>query len=160
MPRKKHNKALDVPNPFVNQLIISTKWLLEVKEGFGKSYQSREIDIEQYVKIFPKLMEYLIESSQTARVVLHYIMTRVEGAEFDYIELHYSKVGLAKSSFYKAIEELTLKQVIKSRKEVRMNTYWLNPSMLFRGDRVKQYPDRTQPVNLDPLLRVKSSSPD
>jgi len=148
---KKHLNQEDFPNPFVNSLEIPVKWVLEGPT----SYRSYQVDIEQHAKIYPKLMECLIVMSTSGRKVLAYILSRVLNKDFDYLEITPSKVGLGNSSFYRAIEELALMQILRTRKELRKNTYWLNPAMLFRGSRVTKYPERVVSVNEDPLASVK-----
>jgi hypothetical protein len=73
------------------------------------------------------------------------------------MSLKYEKVGMSKSSFYAAINGLVENDIL-ARKETRKNMYWINPDMIFRGNRVKKYADKTHPVNNDPCATVKEYS--
>ena len=49
-------------------------------------------------------------------------------------ELIYQVVGLGRSTYYKAIDELLALQLIAKKSQ---NVYYINPNFLFKGDRIK-----------------------
>lgn len=152
MARKHTEIVPNIPNPFINTLEIPAKWALNVRKG---AFETSAVDLGEHVKIYFPLMDYLESSTSSGRTLLVYIMRRLRG-KTDVIELSPDKTGLGKSSFYNAVEELTNALIIRSRREVRLNTYWLNPAMLFRGNRLEKYPERAVYRNADPLELVKN----
>lgn len=146
-------------NPFLTNFRFSTKWTLNTQRG----YESLEIDIEQHVKVYPRLAEILDTLTSSELKLLAYIMTHFpepiyeKGEEpilRDYIELTPKLTKLPESTFHKAKAGLVVIGLITARAS-RQSTYWINPALLFKGSRVKMYPDNTSSVNKDPLEDLK-----
>jgi hypothetical protein len=157
MPRKV--KTIE-QNPFLSNFLFETKWVLNTQRG----YESLEVDIEPSVKLYPTLATLLPNLTSTELKLLSYIILHypepsyVKGQEpvyRDYIELTPKSLGVAESSFHKAKAGLIIAGVLSPRMS-RQSTYWLNPKMLFRGNRVKLYPKSTAAVNKDPLEDLKN----
>lgn len=158
MPRK--TKPIE-KNPFLVNFHFSTKWVLNTQRG----YESIEIDIEQHVKVYPQLAESLDTLTSSELKLLSYIMTHFPDPIYekgeepeirDYIELSPKLTGMAESTFHKAKAGLILIGLITAR-ITRQSTYWINPALLFKGSRVKMYPNNTFSVNKDPLEDLKKA---
>jgi hypothetical protein len=157
MPRKV--KTIE-QNPFLSTFLFETKWVLDTQRG----YESLEVDIEPNVKLYPTLAALLPTLTSTELKLLSYILlhypeaTYVKGEEpvyKDYIELTPKSLGVAESSFHKAKAGLIIAGILSPRMS-RQSTYWLNPKMLFKGNRVKLYSKSTVAVNKDPLEELKN----
>lgn len=147
-----------VPNPFIECLIIPTRWkLTDYSSSDGGGNGSIEIDIAPHIKVYPEMMDFLLTSTSGERFILKYIMNHITSRTFDCMDLKYEKVGMSKSSFYASINGLIEANVLK-KKETRKNMYWINPNMIFRGNRIKRYKDRTEAVNSDPCANIKAFS--
>lgn len=86
--------------------------------------------------------------SKAALQILGYILHHLRWNQ-DYIEIKYythisldnpNRLVMSKTNFYKGINELTRRNVIVTRAS-RKSTYWINPSMLFKGNRLTAFPD-------------------
>lgn len=147
-----------VQNPFCKDLIIPTRWkLTDYSSSDGSGNGSVEIDIARHIKVFPEMMDFLLGSTSGERFILKYIMNHITSRTFDCMDLKYEKVGMSKSSFYSSINGLIEGNVLM-KKETRKNMYWINPDMIFRGNRVKTYKGRTEAVNSDPCANIKAFS--
>jgi hypothetical protein len=146
-------------NPFISGLLYPTKWLLNTQRGFD----SFVIDIEPHVKIYDKLSSLLPNMTTGELQLLHSIIRKFpatktdEGLQQDYLEINHKMADMSESTFHRAKNGLIEMNVIAKRVR-RQGTYWINPAMMFRGNRVKSYPENGAPVNDDPLHDLKERS--
>lgn len=152
MPRKQRPKE---ENPFISGLTYPTKWLLNTQRGFD----SQPIDIEPHVKVYEKLASILPSMTTGELQLLHTILkkyptAKIDGLTQDYMELNHKTAEMSESTFHRAKNGLTALNIITRRME-RQGTYWINPAMVFRGNRVVNYPKCGVAVNEDPLRTIK-----
>lgn len=97
--------------------------------------------------------------SSAAKDMLIYVAARVQ-YNSDVIELEEEKycrvMDVARSTFFAAKKELTNRLIIP--RTSRKNTYWINPSYLFRGNRMERFPTAIHMENDHPFERFKKKS--
>lgn len=156
----KASKQKQDQNPFTLGFSFSTKWLLNTQRG----YESIEIDLEDHVKVYPALSRLLPYLSSAEMKLLAYIFTHYPESSYekgldpiqkDYIQLTPKSTQIPESTFHRAKTGLINANII-SHRAARQSTYWINPKMMFKGNRIKTYPDNTLSVNKDPLSELKS----
>jgi hypothetical protein len=107
------------------------------------------------------VLKAIVQFSPSAKDMIFYIINHL-GEATDTIEIEYErykvKTGLDISlrTFQRAILELTNK--IIADRPARKNTYWVNPAVLYRGNRIRNYPTHVDITYVDPnivLLREK-----
>jgi len=153
-----------VHNSFLDDLKIPTRWCLnslkaEVKSDGSLTCTSYEVDIARYVKVYYPFIEVLLGSTSSQRVIICYIMNRLSVRHIEYMDLRYTALGLSKSTFHKALSELIDCDLLRKR-DARAGTYWINPSMLFHGNRVSKYSSNTVPENDNKLIGLKGVKSD
>jgi len=109
-------------------------------EFIGESviHIKKKVDKEEFVKVFKDQISLIFELSKTAQKVLHYIIKNL-GMNKDLVIFDKSKAkahtGLASTvSMYAGLTELIQKNVI-ARSNI-IHVYYINPSILFNGDRL------------------------
>jgi len=55
------------------------------------------------------------------------------------------ETNTSKSSYLRAIKELTKNQIIQPDQTYIQDTFYINPAFLFNGSRLKKYPDKAKP---------------
>lgn len=116
--------------------------LLNKQTGEQDDYQittKKRLDYEPFVKIFKPLMRILPDLKKPSQDLLRYIMLNI-ARDSDRISIHAAsiikdKVIGSKRNVYVAINELQEKEIIHSSSIP--NVYFINPKMLFIGDRSK-----------------------
>lgn len=141
----------DSTNPFWDELEIPTKWEIDLRWG----YKSYEIDIDPYVRIYSSFIDFLLDSTYHQRVIVDYILRRVSDRNLDFLDLKFNNFDMPKTTFFRVIRELTEHKILLSRGK-RSCSYWLNPAMFYKGNRIKDFPNKTKAVNEDPMVRVKA----
>jgi len=155
---KKHKE-----NPFLNNLVVTTKGKRinvmpigreednilinqhtgEVKGTHVTSY--RQVDDAEFIKIFTanialtfdlnmagrKVFDMLIHTMQKQAITKDQVYINND-VRVDFVQEH--KVKLAYSTMYRGIDNLIKQQIIA--RSTRVNIYFINPAMIFNGDRV------------------------
>lgn len=155
-------------NPFVHSLEIKGVWKLDFEhktklEGNESSVtyaQSRLIDGDDRVSVYGDgLLNWFTPLSSSAKDMFMYIAIHL-GYQRDVIELNeddYCKLtGIGRTTFYKAKAELTNRLIVPRLS--RRNTYWVNPSYLFKGSRIDKYPGCVIQSNENPLKHAEEQS--
>lgn len=103
-----------------------------------------KVDKEQFSKIFVGQTQYLYDLSNTATKVFFYFLNALKinqaSVLFDINECKTITKLKDKHTIYKALAELVDKKIIA--RETRPHIYWINPQVIFNGDRmviIKQY---------------------
>jgi len=98
------------------------------------------VDKSQFAKIYASEIGILYELSQAGKNVFLYltkIMDYDNRAYFNYFK-EYSKLGYKSfKTCYNGLLELIKKHIIAA--DIRENTYWLNPTIVCRGERFAKY---------------------
>ena len=98
----------------------------------------RKVDKDEFVKVFKDQLAVIFELTRTAQKVLTYFI-KVLGVNKDFVVFDINKAkeysGLSsKASIYLGLSELIQKQVIA--KSYLTQIYFINPTILFNGDRL------------------------
>lgn len=130
-------------NPFTASLVIKASEVLNKNIG---NVTTILIEKTTPASLFmnDELLKILCNFSPSGREMVFYIL-RYIGEKVETIEINYekycSRMGETSTrSFYRAIAELTNIIIVKKK---RKNTYYVNPLYVFRGSRIKCYPDKT-----------------
>ena len=142
-------------NPFLVPLVLKpviryTEWAL-VKGGEMSAgttiKQPNYIDYSEGSWYSKEVMAELHTFGKPALQVLGYIMSRLRWNQ-DYVEIkrydsfdpeNLTRLVMSKTQFYTGIKELISRAIIADRPS-RVATYWLNPSIIFHGNRLKAFP--------------------
>jgi hypothetical protein len=129
--------------------------------GATAFYKTEKVDSTQFAKLFVNEIRTLLDLSQTAYKMLLYIMTILKPNK-DEIYLFVPDVmeycqWKSKPAIYRAIKELIQNNIIAP--SWKPNIYYINPSILFNGDKlllVKQYQkdDEWKPDELPSVLPI------
>jgi hypothetical protein len=119
---------------------------------------------QKHVKVYKtgnnsQYTAFLFSLNRHARDIYIFIQANL-GEDQDTIHLHQDKVcqytGIGRNSYYEGIEDLKSNSIITPYKR---NEYWINPFIMFRGDRLAYYkehcPDCIQ--NMATAYSVKST---
>ena len=110
--------------------------------------QKIEVDAEEFIKLYTKDITVYFELSPSGIKTFAILLREVQGKainrdkvffKYDHIEFP-DGIHLSQAVFYRGIQELVKKQFIA--KAADPNWYFLNPSLIFNGDRarfVKEY---------------------
>lgn len=102
------------------------------------------VEEQKHVKVYKtgnntQYTTFLFSLNRYARDIYIFMQANL-GEDQDTIHLHQDKVcnmtGMGRNSYYEGIEDLKSNSVICP---YRRNEYWINPFMLFRGDRLAYY---------------------
>ena len=152
-------------NPFVQALEIKGLWKLDIEEingteGASKITQAKSnlIDIDERISVYTNgLLNWFKDLSSCAKDMFMYIGTHL-GWEKDVIEIdedrYCEEMEVSRRTFYAARQALTNRLIIP--RTSRKNTYWVNPTYLFKGDRVMVYRGNVKPTNDNPLDKLRS----
>lgn len=109
-----------------------------LKHNLFASGQERR-DISSFVKVFPMGFEAFVSVSRSAQLVLVYLISEMtytsETVLLDYANCMAFCSYKTKTSIVTAIQELLDFRVIAKASAV--NTYYINPEMFYKGDRMK-----------------------
>lgn len=145
-------------NPFINQIMlhitenktsatasaVGTKEVLNEKTGelepmkmlFLKKI-TKITDHQEFCKVYLGSFKHFFHLPNSAVNLLEYIMTNIQYGS-DRICLHVATVvdetGFTKSGIYKSIIKLLSANIIA--KADKRNCYFINPSVLFKGERI------------------------
>lgn len=137
-------------NPFIQTLEIKVNKFKDgnYKEINGeKKYLEHELEAKHYTKVFTSVETRLLKmgfAGLTTCKLYIFIEEELEPAQ-DYIwinqdrfldEINISDVR----SYQKAIQELCEKHIIYPTHLNLKNVFWINPSILFSGNRIHKYP--------------------
>jgi hypothetical protein len=107
-------------------------------EGVVMMHKYREVDREQFVKIFVKEVDALFDLSKAGLKVFGYVLNAMR-VNTDEIYLSISKLMeycgyRQKNQVYKGLSELMANKIIAMSKD--QNIWFVNPTVVFNGDRV------------------------
>lgn len=107
-------------------------------EGITLMHKYKEVDKEQFVKLYIDEVASLFELSRTGLRVFGFVLKalRINSAEI-YIDISELMVFCGykqKNQVYKGLAELIANKIIAM--SVRPNLWFINPSIIFNGDRV------------------------
>jgi hypothetical protein len=104
----------------------------------------REVDENEFVKIYTKNIRAIFDLKPTAQRVLQYLMTELQktpnadaiylawvGAEDYFCE---NDIKASRSSFHRALSELIQKGFLAE--SIKPNMFWFNPNLFFNGNRL------------------------
>lgn len=104
----------------------------------------REIDENEFVKIYTKNIKAIFDLKPTAQRVLQYLITELQktpnadavylawvGAEEYFSENH---IKSSRASFHRALSELIQKGFLAE--STKPNMFWFNPNLFFNGNRL------------------------
>lgn len=139
-------------NPFVSSLRIEVSYIQNrevTQEIDGIVYTVKPVEKEGYVCFYAdSALDVFLRLSSTGKDLLVYIMhklNRLKKTNRDYLELDsvqcMERLGISRATFYRAIQELTNVAIIPRKS--RRGTYWINPQIFFKGNRLRAYPDNT-----------------
>ena len=115
-------------------------------EGETTVAQIREVDAEQFVKIFTASIAVMFDLSADANRCYLLLFRCVQGApNTDTIDMDFIKAqamsaaltgkAISERAYYRGMKELAAAGVVAS--SVRQGWYFINPAMLFNGDRAR-----------------------
>lgn len=117
-------------------------------EGITLLHKYKEVDKEQFVKLYIEEISSLFELSKTGLKVFGFVLKalRINSAEIyiDISELMQFCEYKQKNQVYKGLAELIANKIIAM--SIRPNLWFINPSIIFNGDRVvfaKEYRIKT-----------------
>lgn len=143
MPRKKIAVGDYGVNPFVSALVVE---VTEMVTGKGDGVKCEYVERNSYAKVFRTVQcrEILFMLTPMGKNMFLYLLHRVEQAS-DMIkitpEMFNEYMGLKSiTSYYNGVNDLHKMGVI-SPVVGHKHTYWINPSIMFVGSRIRKYPD-------------------
>lgn len=160
-----------VVNPFSNELVIQVDVRLSpdakiVDPVYGEIPAWTEIEKAKATKVYKtaELRNQTMNLSATAMRMLWFITYEMEGSD-DWVELDpewYKEVSQAgsRNMYSKGKEELVRYGYI-SRTEYK-NIYWVNPKIIYGGNRITKYPTKVEVKNTftgKPVSRRRSKPP-
>jgi hypothetical protein len=150
-------KNREETNPFINEFVIETSEIRFKGISLGIVEKNKPLSVWTNAGS----MKAILQLSSSAKDMIFYIMNCL-GDSTDIIEIEYEKyklktgLDLSLRTFQRAVADLD-KKVITDRK-ARKNTYWINPRVFYRGNRIKDYVDNVEVTYVDPnilLMREK-----
>jgi len=139
-------------NPFIKDLIIDAGkevtdyyTYMKDKKKYDASGEIPTVHLERSDKVFiytnPIIRNILSKLSGSAAKLLLWIQQSIHYGE-DYIKFNsksfIKETGMSSSTLVKAKQELIDMFIIA---EMENKYYWINPIFMFKGSRVKKYPD-------------------
>ncbi len=158
---KKHGKDVFLDNPFIESfsveirkksitvaagLSIADKENNEVKAGAVAMFQ--EVDTEEFLKIYTQNIKTLFDLSSTAQKILMPLMLEIQKNAKNVAHIYFSltdaqhnceQLGLkpvSQPTYNRGINELIEREFIAINAK-GSNWYWINPNILFNGDRIR-----------------------
>jgi hypothetical protein len=112
----------------------------EKGEYVGDKYMivKRKVDKEEFVKVFKDQLAIIFDLTKTGQKMLTYFI-KVLGINKDFVVFDKDKAKLysglhSKASMYAGLSELIQKQIIAKSNLTQI--YYINPSIIFNGDRL------------------------
>lgn len=138
---KLKNKKVFVSHDIDKRLVDSKSG--QEKPVFIGSY--KEVDEEEFVKIFTSNIAYMFELTPAGNKVFHFLLTEVQkkgiGKDVAYLSyesakqnLERSKLKISKTVFWSGLKDLIHNKILARSSSI--NLYYINPNILFNGDRV------------------------
>ena len=139
----------------INPFLTNKEFNLRVVSVFSSNTETKgssiirtttEILVEEqkHIKIFKtgnnaQYTSFVFSLNRYARDIYLYIQCNI-GENQDTIQLSQDKIcdttGMGRNSYYEGVEDLKNNSIICNYKR---NEYWINPFILFRGDRLAYY---------------------
>ena len=154
-------------NPFLHTLVIKARWTVE-KKIVDDVYEASEVvlasvrpvEVDTWCNIYTEhFLSVFIGMSSASKDMIFWIITHI-GYETDIIEMKEDKyceeMKVSGRTYYKARSELLNRLIIP--RTSRRNTYWINPSYLFRGRRAGTFPNQIKMQNENPLNGISGSN--
>lgn len=142
-------------------------------EAVSTIYKVVEKDDAEFVKVFAAGVAASYDLSKTAQRVFTAVLkvyeeTPMRGGYVDYLDLYWFDGGLcghsidmSEKTFQRGLKELLAKSFLAPRLH---NSYWVNPSLFFKGDRVRFIREYVRKSEKDPrqgdLLEKPEKDPD
>jgi hypothetical protein len=153
------------PNPFEVPLQIPFMYRMEAiavprANNDGKLYEIRRMEVSNRATLYLDLVMPLFqELTGAAKDMVMYIAQHLRW-DTDYLELREDRycedMGVTRATFFAAKSQLVNRLIIP--RTSRRHTYWINPALLYKGNRLHRYPDRAVPVNDHPFERLSGTS--
>jgi len=149
-------------NPFVQALVINGVWKITTLGRKGlEDGVSRKRGGHLTFHIFDKdsrcsvytdgLLNWFTSLTTSAKDMFMWIATHLP-YEQDYLEMveekYCDEIQVGKTTFYGARQQLTNRLIIP--RTSRRNTYWVNPTYLFKGNRIDRFPEQVVELNENP----------
>jgi hypothetical protein len=175
----KKNDSLDVivkhkTNPFIDETIshIKTKSIYKgnIKDKFvsvdrdtGEErslqtniYQPMRVDTQQYVKLYVNNVGRVFNLSKNAEKVFEYVLTLLQ-KDLDYFYFDHALcmeyTGYkSKQSYYSGLKELIDNRIVAKGSSV--NKFWINPTIVFLGDRLVVISDYRRVVKESETIKI------
>jgi hypothetical protein len=166
-----NNLEFSARNPFLSTVRLtvfkSVKTLTTYEEGnINKvvSTTSQEIEWEKasFTKVYndSSIINLYKELTPTACKLVIFIQLNLP-KNIDIIDLRSNVcmefLGVSKATYYKSLQELIDNAIVTKYKT---NTYWINPVLIFNGDRIKYYKDKfpecVDTINITEIQESKS----
>jgi hypothetical protein len=157
------------PNPFVQALEIRARWRLIFKTegGAEENISSRQTygvaltDVDDRCPVYTSgLMSWFRDLSTSAKDMFMWIAMQLPLNQ-DYMEIteerYCKEMEVSRGTFYTAKTQL-INRLLAVRTS-RKNTYWVNPSYMYKGSRVDKFSDRVTPENEHPIYKTKDGKP-
>jgi hypothetical protein len=149
-------------NPFVQSLVIPGFWKLETGDedssegGSGFTAHVRLVDKDVRCQIFPAhLLMWFKDLPTSAKDMVIWITLHI-AYNSDVVEIREDKyceeMGISRSTFFSAKTAITNRLIVL--RASRKNTYWVNPSYLFKGNRIKVFRANVVEENENPLKGI------
>lgn len=155
-------KLLEI-NPFVSALEIKAVWRMKQENSSGGEAPKQRYDVvlsdttERCTVYTPHLLHWFKDLSTSAKDMFLWIAMKLR-FDSDIIEIteeaYCKDMQVSRNTFYTAKQSLTNRLIVP--RTSRKNTYWINPSYLFKGDRLTKYPERIIQLNEHPMKNVVS----
>lgn len=142
------SKLDKLPNPFTNTLVIETRTLTNntqfIQDEGILNHVTYTVETDPITKLYTnsnKRLEVNKLPPQASKMFL-WIMYTIEAGK-DYLWINKERVMKEMdissiNTFKKCIEELVSHQIIHVT--AIKDTYWINPTYFFKGDRSRKYP--------------------
>lgn len=156
---KQENRSLTT-NPFMHQLAIPTRWtkgeptttdvhksqLTGEAVGVHEFRKTKQVDEQHFVKIFKECLADIYNLNKTSAqvfsiVLAEYEKTPLKSGYADTVELFIKAntlngepMKISTRTWTRGLKELVEKRFIWPRGN---DTYWINPAMFFKGDRIR-----------------------
>ena len=142
------------------ELVSSGVHLVDAVDGKSSSqYRAYKYEKDDRISLYTAgLLGFFPSLSTSSKDMIMYIASRVQ-YDSDIIELEEEKyctvMNVSRSTFYSAKKEIVNRIIIP--RTSRKNTYWINPSYLFRGNRMEKYPKMVKMHNDHPFDKLTTN---
>lgn len=157
----RHGKEVFLDNPFVEAFTIQVKKKSmtvaagleitdteknEVKAGAVAVF--KEVDTEEFLKIYTNNVRNIFELSSTAQRILMPLMLEIQRSAKNVAHLFFSYADavnnckilgvkpMSQATYNRGVNELIERNFIAVNAK-GINWYWINPNILFNGDRIR-----------------------